>query len=54
VMTVVGIVWFVFTQRRKEPPKSEAQEQAVPGGAAEPSGVTEPSGATERSGATES
>jgi prolipoprotein diacylglyceryl transferase len=47
VMTVVGIVWFVFTQRRKEPPKPEAQQQAVPSGATEPSGVTGPSGATE-------
>jgi prolipoprotein diacylglyceryl transferase len=54
VMTAVGIVWFVFTQRRKQPPQPETQEQAAPSGAAEPSGVTEPSGAAEPSRATES
>jgi hypothetical protein len=34
-MTVVGIAWFVFTQRRKKPPEPAEEAQSVPSGATE-------------------
>jgi len=41
VMTVVGLSWFVFSQRRRKPPEPAEEAESVP------SGVTGPSGATE-------
>jgi prolipoprotein diacylglyceryl transferase len=53
VMTVVGLSWFVFSQRRRKPPEPAEEAESVPDGTTEAGGATEPGSVTEAGGATE-
>ena len=49
VMTVVGLTWFAFSQRRKIPPEPAGEAGLVPGGAAEAGDATDSAGVAEAS-----
>jgi hypothetical protein len=53
VMTVVGLSWFVFSQRRRKPPEPAEEAVSGPSGTTEAGDATEPGSITEASSATE-